>query len=145
MGYGPMEDYITSRSHTTDNVFFREAVRPEDILRYTSSADVGLSVIEPISLSYEYCMPNKLFEYLNAGLPVITSPTKEQKLFVEENRVGMVSEDYSPESIEKVVDYIAKNKDEYIESVRKASLTYNWHQESKKIESIYRKVLGILK
>ena len=63
----------------------------EDLLALTATADFGLSLIEPVSLSYEYCMPNKLFEYMMAGVPVIVSPTVEQRKLVERYGSGIVA------------------------------------------------------
>lgn len=143
MGYGPMESYIRAAASKSKNVYLKEAVEPSQILRYTSSADVGLSIIEPISLSYEYCMPNKLFEYVNAGLPLITSPTREQKMFVDESGVGLAIEKYSSESVRKAVLSMFDNDDKYMDAVNRAREKYNWNQESKKIRAIYKKYLGL--
>ena len=46
------------------------AVRPQILAEYTASADVGMCLIEDTCLSYRYCMPNKLFEYFAAGVPL---------------------------------------------------------------------------
>jgi len=55
------------------NIHFFPAVKPNEILRYTSSVDIGISLIENTCLSYYYCLPNKFFEYMSSGIPVIAS------------------------------------------------------------------------
>ena len=59
---------------------------PDDLLEYTGSADLGSSLIQNTCKSYFYCMPNKLFEYLMTGLPVLVSDMKEMKEFVEKKK-----------------------------------------------------------
>ena len=62
------------------------------MLRYTISADVGIHAIKNSCLNHYYCMPNKLFEYAMAGLPVIVSNMKEMRDFVLLNQMGVVVE-----------------------------------------------------
>lgn len=69
-------------------VHFVGPVPHEDLLGWTAGADVGLCLIEDMGLSYRWSLPNKLFEYVAAGLPVICSDFGEMGKFVREKRVG---------------------------------------------------------
>lgn len=74
MGYGDMEPEIRKVSAVLNNIHYKPAVGMKDIVKYTSSADYGLFVVNgSLSLSYRYCLPNKFFEYLHAGIPVVVS------------------------------------------------------------------------
>jgi glycosyltransferase involved in cell wall biosynthesis len=74
MGYGDSESVIKEVAKTAGNIHFQEAVRPAEIIDYTSSADIGIFFITgQVCLSYQYCLPNKFGEYLIAGLPVLVS------------------------------------------------------------------------
>ena len=78
MGFGPAEGAIREASSKTSNIHFQPAVKPEDIISYTASADVGLLFLDhQISLSYRYSLPNKFFEYVYGGCPVIVSQNLE--------------------------------------------------------------------
>lgn len=72
MGYGALQDEIINITKVYKNIFFQPAV-PHNIPDYTSSADVGISSLVDLSscLSYYYSLPNKIFEYLMAELPII--------------------------------------------------------------------------
>jgi glycosyltransferase involved in cell wall biosynthesis len=104
MGYGPLEADIIEASSQYKNIFFYPAVSPEIVLEYTASADIGISLIENTCLSYYYCMPNKIFEYAMAGLPVLVSNMKDMSELVKKNAMGAVIKKFSPDSINIAID-----------------------------------------
>jgi glycosyltransferase involved in cell wall biosynthesis len=71
MGYGELEPLVREAAARHPNIHFAPAVPPRDVLRHTAAADVGLVGVENICLSYYFSLPNKLFEFLAAGLPVL--------------------------------------------------------------------------
>jgi hypothetical protein len=74
MGYGPDESVIKDWSMRYKNIHFQPAVKPEEIISYTSSADIGLNfIIGNICLSYQYSLPNKFGEYILSGVPILVS------------------------------------------------------------------------
>jgi len=73
IGYGEFEKKISDIAKIKKNIHLHEAVPHEDVVSLVSNADVGLCLIENVSLSDYYCLPNKLFEYAFAGLPILTS------------------------------------------------------------------------
>ena len=138
MGYGSLEGLIQEKAQQQNTVFFHPAVSPDVLLNYTSSADYGVSFIEDSCLSYRYCLPNKIFEYLMAGLPVLTSNLFEMKRLVETEGVGIVAEENSVEGFRKAVeaslsqDYAAIQK-----NVFAARKKYCWEEQEKVLKEIY--------
>lgn len=104
MGYGELQPAIQAAAAQQQNIFFYPAVVPELVLEYTASADFGISLIENTCLSYRYCMPNKLFEYAMAGLPVLVSNMKDMSDLVSKNNMGVVISDFSAVSINRAID-----------------------------------------
>jgi glycosyltransferase involved in cell wall biosynthesis len=104
MGYGELESNVKNAAAGHDNIFFYPAVAPQSVLEYTASADFGICLIENICLSYYYCMPNKLFEYAMAGLPVLVSDMKEMSELVSKNQMGAVISDFSAAGINQAID-----------------------------------------
>ena len=90
MGYGVLSKLIKDYSKLSSNIFYHEAVKIHDVLNYTKAADYGINFLGNTCLNHYYCMPNKIFEYLMAELPLITSNLKDVKIFVEENNIGEV-------------------------------------------------------
>ena len=67
--------------NVNDRTFFLGAIPYNELLSITKQADIGFSLIQPISQSYEQALPNKLFEYGLAGLPTISSDFPELKKY----------------------------------------------------------------
>lgn len=109
MGYGSLEEEIKTAAKLYDNIHFFPAVQPQVLLEYTSSADIGISLIENSCLSYYYCMPNKIFEYAMAGLPILVSNMKDMSELVIKNDMGSVISEYSAVGINKVLDRFLQN------------------------------------
>lgn len=142
MGYGPLEDMIRNKAQKSDTVFFHQSVTPEVLLKYTSSADYGVSFIEDSCLSYRYCLPNKLFEYLMAGLPIVTSNLYEMKRLAEEEGVGIVAENNTVQGFQKAV--IASLEQEYSTIQNRVFETrkkYCWEEQEKTMEKVYSNYL----
>lgn len=86
LGNGTLFDELQERFHKSrgfDNIFILPSVDQSRLLQYTASADIGLHAIERTCLNHEYCLPNKLFEYVKAGIAVVCSDMEELKSFVE--------------------------------------------------------------
>lgn len=138
MGYGPLESLIKEKTLQEKAIYFHPAVNPKVLLNYTSSADYGISFIEDSCLSYRYCLPNKMFEYLMAGLPVLTSNLSEMKSLVESAGIGIVAGTNTVEGFRKAVaasleqDYSAIQK-----NVFAARKKYCWEEQEKVLKEIY--------
>lgn len=142
MGYGPMEPLILNYTGKHQRIHYKEAVPPEELLAWTASADVGLCTIEDTSLSYYYCLPNKIFEYLMGGLPVLCSSLPELRSLVLNHRVGWVLEENTAEEIKKSVEAIInENLNLLKDNSRKAASIYNWETQEKKLIDIYANLL----
>ncbi len=73
LGNGELAPLISEYKKKHPQIHLHPMVPPSEVLNYTTEADVGLCLIEASCLSYQYSSPNKLYEYLRSGLPVVTS------------------------------------------------------------------------
>lgn len=141
MGYGPLEELVIRYANKYKNIHFQEAVSPTTLLKYTSSADIGLCYIESTCLSYYYCLPNKFFEYIMAGLPTLTNNIPELREKVESYEVGWVCEnDLDEDALKKlVVDSIINNINiqKYAENTKSMSKKYCWEEQEKVLLDAY--------
>jgi glycosyltransferase involved in cell wall biosynthesis len=142
MGYGPMEKQINQYSEKYINIHFQEAVSPNDIIKYTSSADVGIFYSNTSwSLSYQYSLPNKFFEYLVAGLPIAFSEVFElTSNIIKEKECGWILS----KNIKELKHFINSINVENIaikqSNVNNYNKTFDWEIEAKEYLKIYKLV-----
>ena len=142
MGYGKLEEIIQNSAKTSSNIYFHQAVSPDILLDYTSSADFGISMIEDICLSYRYCLPNKMFEYIMAEVPVIVSNLPEMKKIIESYNVGVVAQDNTPNGLEEAIKQAQKlNKEELNINIKNAKKIFNWEEQEKVLLKLYNELL----
>ena len=107
-------------------------------------AIVGLVLFHPAP-NHEKCLPNKLFEYMAAGLPVVASNFPLWKEIIEGNHCGLTVNPLDPKAIAQAVEYLITHPEEARrmgENGRRAvEKKYNWEQESKKLLSLYECLL----
>lgn len=105
LGYGELTDLVRTNSNGSKNIHFLDAVSPSELPNYTADANIGLAIIEEGSLSYSLCLPNKLFEYLASGLPVIISNRSEMVRIVSKYNCGWVVSE-NPSDLAKLINSI---------------------------------------
>jgi len=141
MGYGELEKEIKKVSEQFSNIYFHEAVSPDILLDYTSSADFGISTIEDSCLSYRYCLPNKMFEYIMAEVPVIVSNLPEMKRVVENNQIGVVAKKNTPDGLkEAMLKAVKLDKNELQTNIQKVKEMYNWGVQEKVLIKVYNEL-----
>lgn len=116
-----------------------------DIPKYLSAADVGLILFHPLPNHVE-SRPNKLFEYMAAGLPVIASNFPLWKEIVEGNQCGLTVDPLNPREIAQTIEYLLNHPEERQrmgENGRKAVLEkYNWEREAEKLLALYQTLVA---
>lgn len=124
-----------------DKVKFIDAVPYKELLNYTMSADLGVAPIQNTCLSYYYSAPNKLFEYLMAGLPVAISNFPDMQKIVKNAGVGAAFDPEDPKDIARAVNGILNDSEKYNRmkenALGVARKSYNWEKESQKMMGIY--------
>ena len=122
---------------------FIESVSPNQILSVCKLADVGIAPIENLCKSYYLSLPNKIFEYIHAELPVLVSDFPEMKNIVENYSVGEVFNVDEPSSIIGVINNYFDNPDKiikYEQNCLQASKELNWDNEEKQLFNLYKKL-----
>lgn len=133
IGYGDLYDYIFSYQSKVSNIHLHDAIAHDDVVNILNSADIAFCLIENVSLSDYYCLPNKLFEYIFAGVPIIASDFPDISALVNKYNLGQVCTlDLS--SILSAVKDIQLNPPKRI-TTDLADLT--WSSQARKLKLIY--------
>mgnify|MGYP000921142661 CR=1 FL=1 len=135
---------LAARCGVAANVKFIAWVPYEEKERLSSQASMGVITYLPYSNNTS-CLPNKLFDYMLVGLPVIASDFPLYRQIVEPNRCGILVDPSKPDQIARAMEYLIEcpqEAREMGERGRKAVLEeYNWEKESERLLQIYDAVL----
>jgi glycosyltransferase involved in cell wall biosynthesis len=126
-------------------VKFIPTVSWEKLMKYTKSADIGMCIEKDTNLNYRYSLPNKLFDYIAAGIPVIASDLPETGKIISENGCGMIISFVTPEKISNALSELKDNPVKLAELKRNAIVTskkLTWEIESEKVKEFYNKVIS---
>ena len=109
------------------------AVPQSELLQHSASADVGIIPYPHVDLNSYYCTPNKLFEFIQARLPILANDSPELRRFVHDEGFGLVKPMHSIKEIASAID-CAFASDLYLNWKQKLNEKYNaftWHVQSK--------------
>jgi glycosyltransferase involved in cell wall biosynthesis len=145
LGDGLLRDRLAAlarRVGVADRVHLVPAVPQADLLGYTRSADLGVIPYRPNCLNNRFCSPNKLFEFIAAGLPIIASDLPELRRFVVGYGIGLVGNTESPRALAGMVDAFFE-RPEIAEGFRsnlvRARREVNWAREGDTLVGLYRR------
>lgn len=130
-----LKEYVQDKS-LNKKVFFLGKLAPNQLKSITGQADVGLSLEEDLGLNYRYALPNKVFDYIHAEIPVIVSNLSEMKNIVKTYRVGVVLNHRTPEELSTLLKAMDKNK--YVDALKDAKKELNWNTEKEKLIHIFK-------
>ena len=106
----------------------------DELCSLTASADVGLSLDQGVHGNYLMSLPNKLFDYIHAGIPVVASPMPEVVRVVEAWSIGRVVRDSTPTGIAEAVDAVlARSTSEWSAVCAEAAAALHWGMEERQI------------
>jgi glycosyltransferase involved in cell wall biosynthesis len=122
-----------------DKVWIKGKMPFEELRQFTANADLGVSLDKPLHLNYTLSLPNKLFDYIHAGTPVIVSDLPELRRVVSEYEVGLIVPSVEPKI---VAEYISKalaheHYERWKSNCLKARESLNWQHESEVLQKIY--------
>lgn len=141
LGFGEMTEELKAKASVTENVHWHEAVPHAQVVPLLQSADYGLCLVENVSLSDYYCLPNKLFEYCFAGLPVLASDFPDIRMVVEKYDLG-VCFNSDPTELSKVIEDLQSADKKVLSS---DLLPLSWQAQEEKLVEFYSHVLSGVK
>jgi len=143
-GFGSSEQALRDLDRE-GRVLFWDPVPGPQVVQAAAQADIGLVPFLPTCLNHYYSTPNKLFEYMSAGLAVAGSDIPEIASFVNEHRLGRLFDPYSPSDIAEALDGIALSGelDQMKARARQASEDrWNWEHEVQAYLRLVEKLLS---
>jgi len=149
-GFGPLEDQLRAlvqEKGLEKLVSFAPPVAVAELIKAASEADIGVIPYVPVSLNNRFCLPNKLFEYMMAGLAIAGSDLPELRRIILGHDLGVVFNPEDPQDIARALNELLADEaslDKMRRNVYVASKTlFNWDQEGQKLLRLYDSVLGL--
>ncbi len=143
VGGGDVFDILKEKAKQLDiqdRVLFLPRQPYEKLMQYTAVADLGLTLDKDTNINYRYSLPNKIFDYLHAGVPVLASKLVEIGKIIDTYQVGTFIPDHQPRHIAQKVNEIFSQPEKLLQwkkNTHKAARELNWENESKKLKKIY--------
>ena len=137
LGNGPLAGAVVEACTRCPRLHYLPAVPPVQVLGYAAGADIGVSLIEDTCLSYRYCLPNKLFESMIAGLPVLVSDLPDQRRFVEDYRAGWVCAPDTPAIVATLAGIDRAAWSAVRVGLAERTRKLGWHDEAANLAALY--------
>jgi glycosyltransferase involved in cell wall biosynthesis len=142
VGFGSQTEQVKQYARDYPNIHYHDPVKPQEVRQYSAQADIGFAFYENNCLNHYFCLPNKVFEYLCAGVPMIVSDFPEMARFVDTYGCGWkVSYDVS--ALQALIESISREeRDQVAAQCRAARSQVGWHFEEVELLKLYSALFG---
>ncbi|GAA1160739.1 glycosyltransferase [Ornithinicoccus hortensis] len=147
LGYGE-PDYLAvlheriGRLGLGERVHFVGKVAPSEVATALADADLSVVYVRPVCLSYEFSLPNKLFESIHGGLPIAAADLPDTAAVVREHGVGEIFDAQSPADMAATMSTILDDPERYRAAARRAATELTWEHEEAELLGLYARVLA---
>lgn len=135
-----------AKVNEVENQFdFYGPVPADEVSRYLSGADICVSPIQNVALNNYFSCPNKVFEYIQARVPLALSNFPELQRIIDEEKIGVTFNPEKPQNIAESITSFLNNETEYQiakNNTEISAVKYNWEKEQLKIYSLYEKIMA---
>jgi glycosyltransferase involved in cell wall biosynthesis len=148
IGKGDLENKLKQLVLTLglqDRITFTGRISPDQLIGYTIQADLGISLEEDLGLNYRFALPNKVFDYIQAEVPVLVSDLPEIRSLVEEYKVGLINHSLNAEELGVLFTGILNNEDQlrvWKSNLKIAAAELCWEKEEPKLIALIQSALA---
>lgn len=147
-GFGSLEEELrkrVQREHLEDRVVFVPPVPMHETVAAARTADIGIIPYKPVCLNNRYSTPNKLFEYMHAGLAVAASDLPEIRRIIDAENIGACFDPFDPQSICNAIHELVADRQKLTamrqRSIDSARLRHHWMFDAQHLVTMYQKLL----
>jgi glycosyltransferase involved in cell wall biosynthesis len=144
IGAGDVIDELKKRvgqEQLNDKVRFIEKLPYNELMQYTRNADIGLTIDRDTNINYCFSLPNKLFDYIHAGIAVLASRLVEVEKVVKQYDVGNFIDNHDPKHIAERINSMLSNAEQlnkWKENSKLAAQELTWENEEKELINVYK-------
>lgn len=131
---------LVAAEKLNDKVVFTGRLSLEELAELTPQADLGLSIEEDLGLNYRYALPNKLFDYIQAQVPVLVTNLPEMVAIVQTYTIGEITNSLNPEDLAMKINDALHNtvkRNIWLSNLKTAATELTWEKEEKILHEMY--------
>lgn len=132
---------MSNKHNLSEKVFFTGKLPPSELKALTRLAHLGLSLDRDTNINYRFSLPNKLFDYIHAGIPVLASPLPEISRIVSGYDIGKLTDNHKPEHIAEQINSILSDEAQLMrwkQNLKRAATELSWEKEKEKFISLFK-------
>lgn len=141
IGSGDIIEQIKAKvkkSKLEQKVFFIPKQPFPKLIGFTKMADFGLTLDKDTNLNYRFSLPNKIFDYIQAGLPILATDLPEVKKIIHQYDIGLISPSSDPEILaQKMKEMMHENLDRWKKNLNLAATELCWENEQHKLLELF--------
>jgi glycosyltransferase involved in cell wall biosynthesis len=138
---------LIRKENLQNKVEFTGRLPIEELSKLTPQADLGLSIEEDLGLNYRFALPNKLFDYIQAQVPVLITNLPEMVAIVKHYKIGEIIDSLEPKHLAKTIKDAINNQEKrkvWAENLPLAASEFCWENEEKVVQDIFGEFLDTL-
>lgn len=128
----PVLKKMVEELNLSDKVLFKDKMPFKDLRQYTMNCELGLTLDKDTNINYRFSLPNKLFDFIHSGIPVLSSRLPEIENIIDSYQVGFFIENHDPKHIAERIQYVFGNPSDFEQTklnTAKAKSILNWEVE----------------
>ena len=142
-GFGKYEDYVESRAKASPNIFYYGKLPYEKTLELEARCDVMTAIYDPAIGNHRFAAPNKFYEALMLGKPLVMARGTGMSEVVEAENLGVLI-DYGAEGFAKGVAELIRNRDQWEKTGERMKKLYkerySWEEMERRLVALYEEV-----
>ncbi len=148
IGQGDVEKELKELTRSlglAEKVTFTGRISPDKLFDYTVQADLGISLEEDLGLNYRFALPNKVFDYIQAGVPVLVSDLPEVKSLVLQYGCGHDQQCQNAAELGALFNHILSDEAKiqaWKLNLKKAAAELCWENEEQKLMNLYQAAIS---
>ncbi|MBP7810549.1 MAG: glycosyltransferase [Bacteroidia bacterium] len=133
---------LLTELNLTTKITIKDKMPKAELLHFTHNADIGISIDKDTNLNYHFSLPNKIFDYIQAGIPVLASNLPEIKNIISRYNIGCVIDNHEPKHIAEKINFMLNSSDytTWKDNTTKAARENSWENEKQNLEKLIQTV-----
>ncbi len=125
-----------------EKVILIKKIPKKELMSFTFNADLGISIDKNTNLNYYNSLPNKIFDYLHAGVPILASKLPEIEKIILKYKIGWLIDSHEPKQIAEVINKIFSSSElmQYKQNTSLAAKELNWTNEKQNYLKLIKEI-----